>query len=410
MNILKESFSNLTGEIVAVFMPAMKAFTSFLIKHPGLVKALVIAVIALSGAMITLNAVMAVSAAVTAGLLGPILIVIGAVVALIAIGVLLAKNWDTISNALSAAFGAIKAAAKAVFDWIVTNWKRLLDILTAPIRAAQAVITAAWNAIKTVTTVTFTAIKTFLTAIWNAITKVVSTAVHAVLSVLTDAWNAIKRITTTVWNAVAKAVSDVIDDVKKFVTGLATWIANTAVALVTTPVNKIKDVFGAIGDGAKGAVQAVKDAINAVVRWLRGIVGSVKSAVGSIANAIKAPINAVLNAWNNLGIPGFSVNLPSVKILGKKIGGGSFGFGGIDFPNVPLLARGGVVNQPTLAMVGEAGREIITPETLLRQLLAEQRPQVRVFIGNTELRGLVRTEIVDVNTGIARTLLADGVR
>ena len=29
-----------------------------------------------------------------------------------------------------------------------------------------------------------------------------------------------------------------------------------------------------------------------------------------------------------------------------------------------------------------------------------------MFIGDTELRGLVRTEIVDSNTGIARTLLA----
>jgi hypothetical protein len=34
--------------------------------------------------------------------------------------------------------------------------------------------------------------------------------------------------------------------------------------------------------------------------------------------------------------------------------------------------------------------------------------EVRVFIGDTELKGMVRTEIVDANTGLARTLLAGG--
>ena len=32
---------------------------------------------------------------------------------------------------------------------------------------------------------------------------------------------------------------------------------------------------------------------------------------------------------------------------------------------------------------------------------------VRVFIGDTELKGMIRTEVDDSNTGIARTLLAE---
>jgi hypothetical protein len=95
-------------------------------------------------------------------------------------------------------------------------------------------------------------------------------------------------------------------------------------------------------------------------------------------------------------------------VFGHKIGGEHIGFGPFPFPNIPLLAAGGVVDQPTLAVVGEAGREIITPETLLRQILAEQRPSVRVYIGDTELRGIVRTEVDDASTGLARTLIAGG--
>jgi len=85
----------------------------------------------------------------------------------------------------------------------------------------------------------------------------------------------------------------------------------------------------------------------------------------------------------------------------RLIGGGSIGF-----PDVPLLAQGGVVTSPTLAMVGEKGTEIVAPEKMLRDIVGDREVHVRVFIGVTELKDLVRTEIVDSNTGLARVLLA----
>jgi hypothetical protein len=128
-----------------------------------------------------------------------------------------------------------------------------------------------------------------------------------------------------------------------------------------------------------------------------------------VANAVKTPINAVLRAWNSIELTIPKINIPKLKIGKKTFGGGSFGGGSIGFPNVPLLAAGGVVSSPTLAMVGEGqGREIVAPESLLRQIMGEASVQVRVFIGATELTELVRTEIVDQNTGLARTLLAGG--
>jgi len=58
-------------------------------------------------------------------------------------------------------------------------------------------------------------------------------------------------------------------------------------------------------------------------------------------------------------------------------------------------------------MVGEGqGAEIVAPEKLLRDIVGDREVHVRVFIGDTELKDLVRTEIVDSNTGLARTLLA----
>jgi hypothetical protein len=408
INILKESFSNLAGSIVGMLAPAMKTVTDFFIQNPGLAKALVVGVIALSAAMVALNVVMAVSAAITAPYTLIILGIIAAIAAFIAIGVLLAKNWSTVTGILNAGFQAIKKAANDVFTWLNTTWSKLLAILTAPITAAVASITRSWATIKSTTTAVWNAIKTTINDVMGAIKTAVSTGVDAIKSAITGAWNAIRSTTTSVWNAVKNAVSGVVDEVKKLINGLATWISNTATGAVRTAVNKVKDTFHAVSDGAKAAYDGVKGAFNDMVHFIEGIVGSVGRAASSVANAIKKPINAVIGAWNSLGIPRVSIGIPSVKVLGKKIGGGNFGFGPIGFPDIPYLRSGAVVDTPTLAMVGEAGRELVTPERLLRQILAESRPSVRVFIGDTELRGLVRTEIVDSNTGIARTLLAGG--
>ena len=68
------------------------------------------------------------------------------------------------------------------------------------------------------------------------------------------------------------------------------------------------------------------------------------------------------------------------------------------------LAAGGIVTQPTRALIGEAGPEAVIP--LGR---SGGGIQVRVFIGETELKGMVKTEVVTENNRLAQTLLAGAV-
>jgi hypothetical protein len=143
-----------------------------------------------------------------------------------------------------------------------------------------------------------------------------------------------------------------------------------------------------------------------MIDWIAGIVDRVKAVAADVANAIKRPINSVIRAWNGLQIPRLEVKLPKRKIFGKTVGGGSFGFGPVEFPDIPQLAAGGVVSSPTLALIGEQGSEIVAPERMLRDLIGDRHVEVHVYIGDTELRGLVRTEITEADTGLARTLLA----
>ena len=77
-------------------------------------------------------------------LANPIGIVIIAIAAIIAIGVLLWKNWDTIKEYA----GKLWDAIKSVFGWVKDNWPLLLAILTGPIGLAIKYIIDNFDKIK----------------------------------------------------------------------------------------------------------------------------------------------------------------------------------------------------------------------------------------------------------------------
>lgn len=126
---------------------------------------------------------------------GPVGIAIAVIAALIAIGVLLYKNWDT-----------IKAKATEVKNWVVAQWKAL--------KAQVAAI--------------FNGIKAQAIAIWNGIKSAVSTAANAIKSAVSGAFNRLKGTVSSAWNAIKTAITHPIQ---------------TAVGLVRAAINKIKGII-----------------------------------------------------------------------------------------------------------------------------------------------------------------------
>ena len=96
---------------------------------------------------------------------------------------------------------------------------------------------------------------------------------------------------------------------------------------------------------------------------IQGLFGAIKTGVEFSVNAIKGYLefvlgfyktifNALANLWNNT-IGKLSFTFPSwVPGLGGK---------GFSVPKIPMLAEGGIVTQPTLAMIGERGPEAVIP-------------------------------------------------
>ena len=98
--------------------------------------------------------------------------------------------------------------------------------------------------------------------------------------------------------------------------------------------NIVDAVFEAIKTGIKGGM----DAITSYLSFVMGV--------------YKAIFNGIASLWNNT-IGKLSFSVPKwVPGLGGK---------GFDVPNIPMLAAGGIVTGPTLAMIGERGPEAVIP-------------------------------------------------
>ena len=73
-------------------------------------------------------------------MLWPIALIVAAIAGLMAIGYVIYRDWGTI-------WAGMKAAVKAVWDWIKGNWPLLLGILFGPIGIAAALIGKYWRQI-----------------------------------------------------------------------------------------------------------------------------------------------------------------------------------------------------------------------------------------------------------------------
>lgn len=89
-------------------------------------------------------------------------------------------------------------------------------------------------------------------------------------------------------------------------------------------------------------------------------------------NAIISGVNAIIKGLNKL-----SFDIPDWV---PAIGGKKFGF---DIPLIPKLAKGGIVDKATLAMIGEAGKEVVMPLEKNTQWIDKLADKISAKSGNT---------------------------
>ena len=113
------------------------------------------------------------------------------------------------------------------------------------------------------------------------------------------------------------------------------------------------------------AINVVSGALETVIGWVSDFIGWIGDMVStmsnlsfsdiweSIKNGFKAALNFIIGLWNKIDF-GFTFTMPD--IIGVPGRGQTFGVKDF-FPDIPLLAKGGIVTEPTTAIVGEGNAD-----------------------------------------------------
>jgi len=165
----------------------------------------------------------------------PLVAVIAGIAAVIAIGILLYKNWDTVKAFMTKIFNKIKEVTVNVFTSIVNFFKKwgltILAVISGPLGWVVLAVVKNWDKIKSVTSSVFNGIKNIASNVWNSIKSTISNVVEGVKTKVSSVWNSVKSTTTSVWNGIKSAivkpitaakdkVKSIIDTIKGFFTNL----------------------------------------------------------------------------------------------------------------------------------------------------------------------------------------------
>jgi hypothetical protein len=209
----------------------------------------------------------------------PVFLIIAGILLLIGAIVLIATKTTWFTDLWNWAWGAIQAAAAAVWDWITGAASAAIDFVAGLWQNIADAAQAVWDWIVTVVTRVLEIIVAVVTAyinIYIAIWELIKAAVKAV-------WDWVSNIVSTVLDAIKGAVQSTIDTVvrifesiKSSVGAVWDWLmdkATTVLDAILGPVNAIKNAF-----------DNVADAISSVINWLGRI--KMPEALSNIASTI----------------------------------------------------------------------------------------------------------------------------
>lgn len=310
----------------------------------------------------------------TALLSNPIALVVAAVAALIAIFVNLWNKseafrkfwqnlWERIKLTVQTVWKVIKDAASAAWDLIKKIWNgvpaffgRIWDDIKAIFSAVGAVLSGdfsgAWELIKGV----WNNVVQFFADVWDGIKGIFSGIDDYFGNMFSNAWKKLVDIFSPVSEWVQENIIEPV-------AGLFTDFWDNWKTGVKAAWDAVTGVFGGIADWFKEkfskAWQAVKDVFSVGGKVFDGIKEGIVSAFKAVVNAIIGGINKVIAIPFNT-INGILDTIQNVSILGFEPFKDLL-TGRLPVPQIPKLARGGVLKRGQVGFLEGDGAEAVVP-------------------------------------------------
>ena len=338
-------------------------------------------------------------------LTSPITLVIAAIAALIAIGVLLYQNWDTVVEFAKTAWQGlcdfISGICQAIGEFFSGLWTKLQEIFEPIGQWFSEKFQEGWDGIVNI----FSNLGSWFGDRWADVTNALAEIGSWLGAKFQEGWDAIGNIFGNLgswfgdrWNeskdALAEAntwlgekfqsgrdkvnstfekvgswFGDRWNDIKNGVQEADSWFGEK----FESAKENTQNPFQSIGSWFSERWNDIQSALKEIPEWFRNLFNDAMENAKSI---VKSGIDALRGFFD------FDWSLPEIKLPHFNISG-SFSLMPPSIPSfsVDWYARGGVFNSPSIIGVGEAGQEAVMPLerntgwiSILAQKLAERMP------------------------------------
>lgn len=258
---------------------------------------------------------------------------------------LLTGDGEKIKEGFLSIFGGLKDIVVSVFSGIIDLVSGVLKLLWDAIVAIFSGIGSwfgekfqgAWDAIVNI----FSNLGSWFGQRWADVTSALANIGAWFTDMFQKAWTGL----TNIFSKLGSWFGERWNDVTSALSSVSNWFGE----MFTNAYNAVKDAFSSIGDFFSGVWDTVKSIfVNAGQMVGEAVGGAFKSAVNAVLGTIENVVNGFIGMIN--GVLDVVRNLPGLGWIGS-----------VSTVSLPRLARGGIVDSPTIAMIGEAGKEAVVP-------------------------------------------------
>ena len=275
----------------------------------------------------------------------------------VAAGVKLGDTMSDVQQSFSAVVAEVGVQVMPIIqqllDWILEHMPEIKEFISNAMTVAQEVFTKVGEVVQ------------WLTEKFDEYWPQIEQTVRVVFDKITEVWNnelkpAFEQVVAFVRDTLWPIIQTVFESYIKptisavFNTIVALW-NDTLKPVFTNIVDFIKNVFSGDFSGAfQNIVNIVKGIWDGLIDIVKRPVNSIIGVINGMIRGVTGGINSVIRALNRIqiSVPQWVTDLTGVKSFG-------FNLAEVSAPQIPLLAKGGDVQEEGAAIVGEQGAELL---------------------------------------------------
>lgn len=197
-----------------------------------------------------------------AAISAPVLAVIAVIGGLVAAGIYLYKNWDTIKAKAAKLKENLSTTWENLKTDTIQKWENLKEKTSALMEQIKTDTTTKWENLKTTVSEKANTIKSTLVTTWTTLKTTLQTKNEEIKSNLSTSWDTLKTNATTKWESIKTSITDAMTSVQTAVEEAWNAVDSATGGKLSTLFSTVSEKFNSIEDTISGALETIKGLFN----------------------------------------------------------------------------------------------------------------------------------------------------